>query len=256
MEWLYKLEIYQIIFTLAGGGLLVTAVIPALIRWKFKLDPSESFGKGADDAFKLIISITLLLTAFSLVRVQGDHRNAEDLVTREAALVFKLNRALHGYGGQEAAELRVDLLAYAKAIVEDEWPLLETQQRSEVASVLLADMTKGIRMLDPKNMVQQIARGEVISTISQLSDIREARMATTQLGLPSYLRNSLLFAIVVLIVMSWVQTPLLKMVAAVSGVTMGISILMTLLISLENIYKGDSRVTAEPIERILPSIGP
>ena len=55
MEWLYQLEIYQIIFTLAGGGLLVTAVIPGLIRWKFKLDPSESFGKGADDAFKLII---------------------------------------------------------------------------------------------------------------------------------------------------------------------------------------------------------
>ena len=158
MNWLYDLEIYQIIFTLAGGGLLVTAVIPALIRWKFKLEPSEAFGKGADDAFKLIISITLLLTAFSLVRVQGDHRNAEDLVAREAALVFKLNRALHGYGGQEAAELRVDLLAYAKAIVDDEWPLLETQQRSEVASILLADMTKGIRMLDPKNMVQQIAR--------------------------------------------------------------------------------------------------
>ena len=81
-------------------------------------------------------------------------------------------------------------------------------------------------------------------------------VATTQLGLPSYLRNSLLFAIVVLIVMSWVQTPLLKMVAAVSGVTMGISILMTLLISLENIYKGDSKVTAEPIERVLPNIGP
>ena len=59
MEWLYELEIYQIIFTLAGGGLLVTAVIPALIRWKFKLEPSEAFGKGADDAFKLIISITL-----------------------------------------------------------------------------------------------------------------------------------------------------------------------------------------------------
>ena len=29
MNWLYDLEIYQIIFTLAGGGLLVTAVIPA-----------------------------------------------------------------------------------------------------------------------------------------------------------------------------------------------------------------------------------
>lgn len=80
-------------------------------------------------------------------------------------------------------------------------------------------------------------------------------MGTTQLGLPGYLKNSLLCAISVLIVLSWLQTPLKKMVAAVSGVTLGISIMMSLLFGLEAIYKGDSRVTAAPIARILPSIG-
>lgn len=255
MNWFYTLQIYQIILTLSVAGLAVTTLVPGLIRWKFKLEPSESFGKGADDAFKLIISITLLLTAFSLVRVQGDHRNAEDLVSREAALVYKLNRALQGYGGEQAAELRRDLLAYATAVVEDEWPLMVTGQRSDAASNLLADLTQGIRLLEPKNMVQQIARGEVIGTLTQLSDIREARMGTTQLGLPGYLKNSLLFAIAVMIALAWLQTPLIKMVAAVSGVTLGISIMMSLLFSLEAIYKGDSRVTAEPIARILPSIG-
>ena len=255
MNWFYTLELYQIILMLSTAGLAVTTVVPGLIRWKFKLEPSESFGKGADDAFKLIISITLLLTAFSLVRVQGDHRNAEDLVSREAALVYKLNRSLQAYGGDQAAELRRDLLAYATAVVEDEWPLMSKGQRSEAASDLLADLTQGIRLLDPKIVVQQIARGEVIGTLTQLSDIREARMGTTQLGLPDYLKNSLLCAISVLIVLSWLQTPLKKMVASVSGVTLGISIMMSLVFGLEAIYKGDSRVTAEPIVKILPSIG-
>jgi hypothetical protein len=80
-------------------------------------------------------------------------------------------------------------------------------------------------------------------------------MGTTQLGLPSYLKNSLLCAIAVLILLAWLQTPLIKMVAAVSGVTLGISIMISLLFSLEAIYLGESRVTAEPIARILPSIG-
>lgn len=255
MHWFYTLGAYQIIVMMALGGLTVTTVVPALIRWKFKLEPSEAFGKGADDAFKLIISITLLLTAFSLVRVQGDHRNAEDLVSREAALVYKLNRSLQGYGGSQAAELRRDLHAYASAIVDDEWPLMVKGERSTTASNLLADLTQGIRLLEPKDMVQQIARGEVIGTLTQLSDIREARMSTAQLALPGYLKNSLFCAIAVMIVLAWLQAPLIKMVAAVSGVTLGISIMMSLLLSLEFIYKGESRVTPEPIARILPSIG-
>ena len=54
------------------------------------LKPDEHLAKGAEEGFKLFTSITLLLIAFSLVRVQGDHRNVEDLVSRESALIFKL----------------------------------------------------------------------------------------------------------------------------------------------------------------------
>ena len=45
--------------------------------------------------------MTVLLLAFCLVRVQGDHRTVEDLVAREVTIIFKLNRALTGFDSEE-----------------------------------------------------------------------------------------------------------------------------------------------------------
>ncbi|OIN01303.1 hypothetical protein A9236_09165 [Polynucleobacter sp. QLW-P1DATA-2] len=236
-------------------GLLLSTAIPCYIRWKYDLNPSEHLAKGAEEGFKLFTSITLLLIAFSLVRVQGDHRNVEDLVSREAALMFKLNRSLAAFGGPNATELQGDLKNYADAIVDDEWPLMAKNERSEQASNDLTDLTQGIRLLDPRNPVQQMARAEIVTTLNQLSDVREARLSATRLQLPSYLWQALSVSVILLIIFGWLQNPLPKMVAYVGGVTIGVSVLFTLVIALEGLFVGESRVTPEAIVHILPSLG-
>lgn len=236
-------------------GLLLSTAIPCYIRWKYKLNPDEHLAKGAEEGFKLFTSITLLLIAFSLVRVQGDHRNVEDLVSREAALMFKLNRSLASFGGAHSVELQGDLKNYANAVVDDEWPLMAKNGRSEEASNVLTDLTQGIRLLDPKNPVQQMARAEIVTTLNQLSDVREARISASRLKLPSYLWDALAVSVSLLIVFGWFQNPLPKMVAYVGGVTIGVSVLFTLIIALEGLYLGESQVTPDAIIHILPSLG-
>ena len=236
-------------------GLLLSTVIPSYIRWKYKLNPGEHLAKGAEEGFKLFTSITLLLIAFSLVRVQGDHRNVEDLVSREAALMFKLNRSLAAFGGANAAELQGDLKSYANAVVDDEWPLMAKNERSEEASNDLTDLTQGIRLLDPRNPVQQMARAEIVTTLNQLSDVREARLSSARLKLPPYLRDALAISVILLILFGWLQNPLPKMVAYVGGVTIGVAVLFTLVIALEGLFVGESQVTPEAITHILPSLG-
>jgi hypothetical protein len=236
-------------------GLLFSTGIPWYIRWKYQLNPSEHFAKGAEEGFKLFTSITLLLIAFSLVRVQGDHRNVEDLVSRESAVIVKLNRALVSYGGRDAAELRNDLKDYANSLVVDEWPKMSQRERSEDSSNKLIDLTQGIRLLDPKTSVQQLARSEILNSLTQLSDVREARLSASHLELPHYLSQALIVSITMLIVFGWFQNPLQKMVAYVAGVSIGVSLLLTLLIALEGIFLGESQVTSEPIARILPLLG-
>jgi Protein of unknown function (DUF4239) len=236
-------------------GLLFSTAIPFYIRWKYDLNPNEHLAKGAEEGFKLFTSITLLLIAFSLVRVQGDHRNVEDLVSREAALMLKLNRSLAAFGGAQATELQGDLKDYANAIVNDEWPLMAKDQRSEAASNVLIDLTQGIRLLDPKNPVQQMARAEIVTTLNQLSDVREARLSASRLALPAYLWEALTVSVTLLIVFGWLQNPLPKMVAYVGGVTIGVALLLTLVIALEGLFVGESQVKPEAILHILPNLG-
>ncbi|QWE07932.1 DUF4239 domain-containing protein [Polynucleobacter ibericus] len=255
IDYLHTLPNIAIGLSIMCVGLLLSTAIPCYIRWKYKLNPDEHLAKGAEEGFKLFTSITLLLIAFSLVRVQGDHRNVEDLVSREAALMFKLNRSLAAFGGANAAELQGDLKNYASAVVDDEWPLMAKNQRSEEASNLLTDLTQGIRLLDPKNSVQQMARAEIVTTLNQLSDVREARLSASRLQLPSYLWDALAVSVILLIIFGWLQNPLPKMVAYVGGVTIGVSVLFTLVIALEGLFVGESQVTPAAIIHVLPSLG-
>jgi hypothetical protein len=255
IDFLHSLPNVAIGILLISVGLMLSTAIPFYIRWKYNLNPNEHLAKGAEEGFKLFTSITLLLIAFSMVRVQGDHRNVEDLVSRESALMFKLNRSLAAFNGGHSAELQDDLKAYANSIVSDEWPLMAKGQRSEETSNLLTDITQGVRLLDPKTPVQQMARAEIVTTLNQLSDVREARLSASRLKLPSYLWDALTMSIILLIAFGWFQNPLPKMVAYVGGVTIGVSVLLTLVIALEGLFIGESQVNPDAIVFVLPSLG-
>lgn len=254
LNWLHTLSNFRIGLLIVSLGLAVSTLVPFLIRWKFALTPGEHLAKGAEESFKLFTSVTMLLLAFCLVRVQGDHRSVEDLVAREATIIFKLNRALAGFGGDDAVGLRENLKLYATSTVNDEWPLLAHGQRSEATSDLLTILVQGCRQLDPKTPLQQLARAEVLGTLTQMSDVREARLSASRLFLPLYFWQALLSAIALLTVFGWLQSPLPKMFAYVGGVTLGVSLLLTVLITTEGIFVGESRVTAEAIARIVPSL--
>ncbi len=255
IDWLHTLPNVGIGFLMLSFGLSVTTLVPLFIRWRFGLEPSEHVAKGAEESFKLFTSLTMLLLAFCLVRVQGDHRNVEDLVAREATIIFKLDRALSGFGGEEAEALRGGVKLYAKSTVDGEWPLLAKGQRSGPTSALLATLIQGCRELDPETPLQQLARAEVLGTLTQMSDVREARLSASRLALPDYYWQALASALSLLAVFGWLQNPLPKMVAYVGGVTLGVSLLFTVLIATEGVFVGESQVTAEAIARIIPALG-
>ncbi len=255
MDWIYSLGNFKLAALLVFGGITLSTVLPALVRRRLKFEPFK-VTSGVEEAFKVLVSVSLLLIVFSLVRVQGDHRNAEDLAAREAALIFKLNRALVGFGSAQAVELQSDLKAYAQSVVQDEWPLLVKGERAPHTSELLADLTQGIRLLDPKNAVQQIARAEVLGSLTQLSDVREARIAASHLSIPAYLWNTIVCAVLALTLVGALLSPAEKMVTWVGGVTVALGLLISLLLSLQYVYRGESRVSAEPIALTVSLLGP
>jgi hypothetical protein len=58
-----------------------------------------------------------------------------------------------------------------------------------------------------------------------------------------------------LTIFGWLQNPLSKMVAWVGGVTCGVSLMLTVLISTSGIFAGQHSVSAEPIRNALAQLG-
>lgn len=248
LEWFHSHSNLQIGALVLISGLIVTTLAPFAVRRYWKLDPSEHIAKGAEESFKLFISLTLLLLAFCLVRMQGDHRGTEDLVAREGTVIMKLGRAYDSFGGSVSEPLQAGLLQYAKLVVSDEWPLLEKGGRSKKVNEVLAGLAVQSKQLNPETPAQQVARSEIIQSFNQLSDLREARISASRLRLPTYYWYALICSFTFFTAFAWLQNPLPKLITYVGGVTCGLGLLLTILIATAGIYDGESAVTSEPIQ--------
>jgi hypothetical protein len=248
LDWFHSHSNLQVGGIILVFGLLMTTIAPYLVRKRFKLDPSEHTAKGAEESFKLFISLTLLLLAFCLVRMQGDHRGTEDMVSREGTVMIKLHRAYDSFGGENGAKLQEGLLKYANAVVTDEWPLLAHGNRNEKVNEALAFLARESKQLEPQTPAQQVARSEIIQSFNQLADLREARVSASRLKLPIYYWYAIICSIFFFTVFAWFQSPLPKLLTYVGGVTCGLCLLMTVLIATAGIFAGESSVTPEPIE--------
>ena len=248
LHFLHTLSNIQIGLLLVGVLLTFTIIGPCALRYYFKWDPAPLFAEGAQASYAVVVSLALLLLAFCLVRAQGDHRSAEDLTTREAAIMIKLDHSYANFDSDTGDILREDLKKYATLIVQQEWPLLAKQGRSESASNALSMLAANSRTFAPKNVAQQIALSEILNGLTLLTDVREARLATTRIELPIYFWQAILFSIALLVILGWFQLTLSKMVPYCGGVSCAICILITVLISTDGIYIGENAVTARPLE--------
>lgn len=251
LSWLHSFSNFELGSGLLCLGLMMALIIPYTIRWKFKLEPSEPVAKGAEESFKVIISLTLLLMAFSLVRLQGDHRSVDDLVSREATVILKLERAYTSFGGPDEPALRSTLLAYSKELVLGEWKILRYGKRSDSASDLLAKLSVLSKSLDPQTAPQQIARAEILAGFTQLSDLREARLSATRLALPDYLWHAISVCLFFLMLLAWFQAPLKKAIPYVGGVVVALMILLTVLIATGGIFASENATSSQPIAQAI-----
>ena len=255
LAWFHNFSNLQIGAMLLFTGLSVTTLMPILVRRRWNITPDENFAKGAEEAFKLFISLSLLLLAFCMVRAQGDYRGAEDIVAREGTVMLKMDRAYESFATEDTDALRQVLRSYAGHLVEDEWPLLSQGDRAASASEDLRVLSTISKQLEPQVPEQQVARSEIIQSVNQLNDLREARISASFVKLPTFYWYAICTALFFLTVFGWLQSPLSKMVTYVGGVTCGVCLMLTVLISTSGIFAGQHAVSAEPIRNALEQMG-
>ncbi|MBC7430737.1 MAG: hypothetical protein H7345_01600, partial [Rubritepida sp.] len=124
----------------ASFGLVTLTICTAFLLMpalrKRMLAVEKPVNDAAMDGVKTVTTFLVLVLAFSLNLVMGQHRQVEEQVQREATLINQLDRGLLRTGPPELVALRPVLIAYASSLVQDEWPRMAVGGRSQEAYTL------------------------------------------------------------------------------------------------------------------------
>jgi len=132
-----------------------------------------------------LIGMCSLVLAFSLVTVIGNFNRAEAAAAAEASLINNMDRMMVRYGHTDASELRDELLAYTKSIVEDEWPLLSQWHGSDKTRALFVPISQGVIAIQPAAGRQNVIYTEMVKKADDIAEAREARLESTSTSLAS-----------------------------------------------------------------------
>lgn len=202
MNWLYSLPDTAILALSIVTASLAVIFLPFFVRRlpNFKITPQTS--EFALRTLAPLFGMTGLLLAFTLVQAQTNFRIADNLVAAEASQITRLDGLLTEYGDKNAAKLQVDLRTYASAIVDDEWPRMLRDERSEKADRALRVLSAGIFSLEPLPGRQSTVHVSIVRAFEGLQISHDARLNTATLALPSTYWYVLLLSVLALLLIT------------------------------------------------------
>jgi uncharacterized membrane protein YraQ (UPF0718 family) len=194
-----------------------------------------------------------VLLGLMVVAVWQDWQAAHDSATQEAnelAAVFWLAHGLPEPEGRHIQELARD---YARAVVRQEWPLMEHGTSSPKAWKLLDEMRASVEALHPADEAQMVLYDNLLQRLHELGDARRARLLQAEEGLPAILWAVLLVGGLITVGFTYLfglrsTTVHVLMVAALALV---IGLVLFTVAALDYPFKGDVRIGPEALEEAL-----
>ncbi len=231
------------------GLILVHLSVPHPIR--------RAHNEVAGFTIAVIGVIYAVLLAFIAVAVWEDFRKADALVQTEANLVGNLYRDTVGLPDPLATGLRHTLFVYAETVVQDEWPALAGGHVEDAAGWQLLDKFHlSMAQFRPADPGVQVVDAEMFSSLNALYDARRGRFHAAEEELPPILWWNLIAGAGLTILFSYLfGVPNFAMhVVMVAMLGASIALVLSLIILLDNPFRGQNHVSAAPFERLVKTV--
>lgn len=255
-DWLYALPdagIMAAVVALLIGVDVLAAQLRQYVasRW---LPPASS---GALlDSYRLVVSLTALVLAFSLLQAQANFRGVKEVVAREADTFDLVARQLQRSEVRNAAELRDRLFEYGQAIVTEEWPLLAHGRHSTHLNGAYAALLQSTNGLETAAPGHQNAQNDLLRSLDLLGDLRDRRIAAATVRLPSsfWIAIGTMALICILLAASASTTVAHRLATLLPAAALGV--LIALVIIIDAPFKGQTAVRPDELQQILSQLGP
>lgn len=247
--FLYSLSDPTIVLLFALMGILVMIVVFVIRKQLpfFRKPRTPEEIKKSDDfligARATVIAMCSLVLAFSMVTVIGNFNRAEAAAAAEASLINNMDRMMARYGDPAVAELRKNLMAYTRSIVDDEWPLLSQELGSEKTRELFVPISQGVIAIHPEPGRQSVVYTEMVKKADDIAEARDARIESTSTSLAGifWLMVGMTFSAMILMTLFIELTPIRVFGFAIQ--LMAFSALMSVVFIYDQPFNGQTSVS-------------
>ncbi|NBE53467.1 bestrophin-like domain [Streptomyces boluensis] len=184
------------------AGLALIAGLAANRYLRPRLVDEDDAGMGVKDLVGPLLTLTVLLLAFTLVTASGSYGKAEVASRGEARALDHLVEISEYTPDAPKARIQADAVCYARAVRTQEWPAMADGHSSSAPSLWSTDLRRTFRELDGKSSF-----GMLVSADNKRSEEREERLTQSTASVPDAILAFLLITLTITVVALGVCLP-------------------------------------------------
>lgn len=252
-QMIASLPIWLAGLLMLGCAVAGAVTVELLVRRVVSLELRTSQNTVASAMFTVVGTTYAVLLAFVAMLAWDGFNKAQSVTDAEASLVLNVYTLVDGLNGPEMGRMRSDVVAYAEAVVHVEWPAQARGGGVAEDQPSLDDLTRVALHLRPSSIGDGDLHTLLLNDLTELSSVRRQRLLILRTPIPLIVWFVLLAGggITVAFASFLGARSLIMQLAMTSVLAVSGALVLLLIVSLSNPFRGDSRISAEPFENAL-----
>ena len=167
------------ILVAVAGLVLVQRLVPATRR--------QEQNDVAGFIYAVLGVAYAVLLAFVVIVVWQEYEEASDTVETEANALAGVYFLADRFSEPDRERIQELVLSYARAVVEEEWPLMESGKISEHAELVLQELRLNLENVEANPGAEQVLYEQGLTRVHEVSNARRLRLLEVGQGLPNVL---------------------------------------------------------------------
>jgi hypothetical protein len=220
-------------------GVSLTGLL--MVRKKYPHQKCKNHNDIGGFIFATVGVLYAVLLAFTVLIVWQGFDKAQDIAVTEAGCIGSLHRCADSFPADFKAKVKCEMVLYAQAIVDEEWPLMARGRGSENVQKINDSLWKLYNGFQAKTESEKIFLSASVRHMAQISELRTKRIAASGEGIHPLIYFILIIGSILTIAFSMVFgteniVPHLIMVAMMAAM---IAISLVTIISIDYPFTGD-----------------
>jgi len=255
-DWVYTASPW-IIFPASVAAWLVGAFLA--LSLVYTVTDRREGGRHGELASFIVTNIAVIyavLLAFIAVATWESYTKASDLVETEANYAGNLYRDSGGLPEPIKANVRAQVQAYLRFVIDKEWPAQQTGHRVQGGWRALENIHQAVTRMEPATQGQTVMMQEMLRGLNDIYNARTSRLDALEGHIPDLVWGVIVaLGILTIGYACFVQSDgFLIHLFMLAGLAASIALVIALIVELDYPFRGRISVGADAYERVLRGV--